>query len=75
MPQAFATVGPGDGPDLSRWPLLAWFPDAGVVTEDHQIPVQQIGDLANALSPEEIAEQFGTTIKHVNQALDYIING
>jgi hypothetical protein len=75
MPQAFATVGPGDGPDLSRWPLLAWTAEAGVVTEDHQIPVQQIGDLANALSPEEIAEQFGTTIKHVNQALDYIING
>jgi hypothetical protein len=74
MPQAFATVGPGDGPDLSRWPLLAWTTEAGVVTEDRQIPVPQIGDLASTLAPEQIAEQLGTTIEHVNQALDYIIN-
>jgi hypothetical protein len=74
MPSAFATVGPGDGPDLRRWPLLAWTAEAGVVTEDHQIPVAVIGR-APPKHPDALAHDLGTTADHVRQALDYMING
>jgi hypothetical protein len=72
MPQAFATAEPGDGPDISRWPLLIWTEQTGVATEDHQIPVDEIAVRAVGRLPVEVAAVLGTTHEHVNQALDYI---
>jgi hypothetical protein len=72
MPQAFATAEPGDGPDISRWPLLIWTEKTGVATEDKQIPVTDIARAAVGKLPVEVAAGLGTTYRHVEQALDYV---
>jgi hypothetical protein len=72
MPQAFAIAQPGDGPDISRWPLLIWTEATGVATEDKQIPVTEIARIAIGRLPVEVAAELGTTYRHINEALDYV---
>lgn len=73
MAQVQAHAGPGAGPALQPWPLLAWTDKAGVVTEDRQIPVDAIGGLAaEGFTPVETANALQTSPKHVEQALSYL---
>jgi len=73
MAQVLAHAGPGNGPALQPWPLLAWTEKAGVVTEDVQLPVDVIGGLAaDGLSAVEIAAAVGSTERHIEQALSYL---
>ena len=63
----------GNGPQLQPWPLLAWTPELGVITEDRQIRVSQILHMRDAsMSYGDIAQQLGTTVPHVAQALSYL---
>jgi hypothetical protein len=72
MPQAFATAEPGDGPDISKWPLLIWTEKTGVATEDQQISVTDIARVSIGRLPVEVAAELGTTHQHISQALDYV---
>jgi hypothetical protein len=73
MAAVYAHAGPGQGPALQPWPLLAWTEKAGVVIEDVQTPVEIIGHLAaEGLDAAQIAATLGTTEHHVRQALSYL---
>lgn len=62
----------GDGPELQLWPLLVWFPDKGVCTEDHAVPIHLIKTTFRATANvRETASRCGTTPAHVNQAIAY----
>lgn len=73
MASIAAYAGPGDGPALQSWPLLAWLPDKGVVTEDRHLPVEYVRDVyQDDCTLDGTAAQLGTSPRHVEQALSYL---
>jgi hypothetical protein len=52
-------------PDLSRWPLLAWLPDKGVVTRDKHIPIARIVKMDDIYTRPQIAAELGITTDDV----------